>query len=90
MSLLMTNKTQVSILSAGCLLALVVILKNIVNVDAPTLSRDVVWYIVVYSAFSLFYPEPKAGAPSSSLDRPVVWGALMVLLTAAIVLLYAW
>ncbi len=89
MSVQLSNKTKVSIVTAVCLLGLVVALKNILGVSAEVLSRDVVLFILIYTTFSIIYPEPDADARVSTLDRPMYWSLLIVLVTVAIILVYA-
>jgi hypothetical protein len=89
MAIHLSSKTKVYVVSAVCLLGLVVILKNILGIPADVLSRDVVLFIIVYSAFSIVYPEQRVGSPSSPLDRPLVWSLLILLVTVALVVLYA-
>lgn len=89
MAVQLSNKVKVSIVTAVCLLGLVVTLKNILGVSAEVLSRDVVWFILIYSAFSIIYPDPGADARASNFDRPLYWSLLIVLVTVAIIMMYA-
>lgn len=89
MSLQLANKTKVSIVAAVCLLGLVVALKNIIGVSAEVLSRDVVLFILVYSAFSILYPETGANTRVSTFDKPLYWSLLIGLITLGIILAYA-
>jgi hypothetical protein len=89
MSVQLSNKVKVSIVTAVCLLGLVVTLKNILGVSAEVLARDVVWFILIYSAFSISYPERGVDARVSAFDKPFYWSLLMVLVTVAIVVVYA-
>lgn len=81
MAIRLANKMIVSIVSAVCLLGLVI--------PAEVVSRDVVLYILIYSAFSILYPEQQVGSSPPPLDRPWIWSLLILLVTAAIVVLYA-
>jgi hypothetical protein len=89
MAIQLANKTKVYVVSALCLLGLVVILKNLLRIPAEVLSRDIVLFILVYSTFSVLYPESSTGTPPSRLDRPLVWSLLIFLVTVAIVIVYA-
>lgn len=89
MSLQLANKTKVSIVAVVCLLGLVVALKNIIGVTAEVLSRDVVLFILVYSAFSILYPEKGADTRVSMFDKPLYWSLLIGLITLVIILAYA-
>ncbi len=86
MAIRLGNKTRVSIVAAVCLLGLVVALKNLLRVPAE--SINVVLFIIIYSTFSIVYPEP-AEATRSRWDRPLYWSLLIVLVTAAIIAVYA-
>ncbi len=89
MSVQLTNKTKVSIVATVCLLGLVVALKNILGVSAEVLSGDIVLFILIYSTLSILYPEPSADKRVSTLDKPLYWSLLIVLVTAAIIIVYA-
>jgi hypothetical protein len=67
----------------------VITLKNILGVSAEVLSRDVVLFILIYSAFSIIYPDQGADARVSAFDKPLYWSLLIVLVTAAIIIVYA-
>lgn len=89
MAIKLANKTKVSIITAVCLLGLVVTLKNILRVPAEVLSRDVILFIIIYSAFSIVYPVKGEETKTSTFDKPLYWSLLIILVTAAIVVLYA-
>jgi hypothetical protein len=89
MALHLANKTKVYIVSTVCLLGLVVILKNLLRIPAEVLSRDIVLFILVFSTFSVLYPESSTEATPSRLDRPLVWSLLIFLVTVAMVIVYA-
>lgn len=84
----LSDQTRVSFVVGVCLLALVILLKNVVKVPAEVLSRDVVLYIIVYWAMGMS-PGQLPVVNRSRLDRPLFWSALVVVITAAIVLVYA-
>ena len=67
---------------------LVVALKNLVHVPAEIIARDVVLYIIVYWALGL-YASPAAAAHPTGLNRPLYRGALMIIITLAILAVYA-
>ncbi len=70
---------NVPVVTGLCLIALVVILKNVLNVPAEILSRDVIIYIAGYSGMAIFAKE----------DKTKVWSAVVILTTAAIIAFYA-
>jgi hypothetical protein len=82
------HHTPVALMAGACLLGLVAVLKNVVHVPADVLSRDVTLYIILYCALAVS-PGLPAVANRSRLDRPIAWGALFVLITVAIISLYA-
>ncbi len=84
----LSDQTKMSFVTGACLLGLVVALKNVVHVPAEVISRDVVLYIIVYWTLGM-YPGSRAAASRSRFDRPLVWGLLLVLMTAAIICVYA-
>jgi hypothetical protein len=83
-----SDEVKVSLVIGSCLLALVVILKNVLLVPAEILSRDVPFYIIIYGAFSVVH-SGKGKANRSKLDRPLYWSLLIILVTLAIIALYA-
>jgi drug/metabolite transporter (DMT)-like permease len=77
-------------LTAGaCLFALVIVLKNILHVPESRLLPDIVVYIGVYTGFSLVYPVAIHERHSRKINNPVLWSALIVVMTLAIIVLYA-
>ncbi len=89
MTLQLTNQTKVSIVAAVCLLALVITLKNILQVPAEILSRDVVLYIIIYSTWGILYPSGVEASKKPSWDKPLYWSLLIILVTLAIIGVYA-
>lgn len=83
-----SDEMKVSLVIGLCLLALVVILKNILLVPADILSRDVPFYIIIYGAFTVFN-SGKGKADRSKLDRPLYWILSIILVTLAIIAFYA-
>ena len=89
-----SDKVKVGIVSAVCLMGLIVVLKNVLNVPAEILSRDMVIYIIIYIGFTtvLNFTEEmpgEAAAPQRTWDTPWVWSALLVAVTLAIIAVYA-
>ena len=85
----LTNQIKVSIVAGVCLLGLVAVLKNIVHVPGEILSRDVLLYIIIYWAFGFAYPAQSEEAKKSRLHNPLYWGLLIILVTLAIIGVYA-
>ena len=85
----LSDEVKVASVSALCLMALVVLLKNVVQVSASVLSRDVIIYIVVYSVFWMLPAIYLRGEKRSRFERPLFLSLLLVAMTAAIVAIYA-
>ena len=83
------DQIKVSLVSAACLIALVVVLKQVLHVGATVLSRDIIIYIVIYSFFPISYLSVKNTASKGWGTRPLFWNALVILMTLAIILIYA-
>jgi membrane protease YdiL (CAAX protease family) len=83
-----SDEQKVSLVAGACLFGLVVVLKNVLLVPADILSRDILVYIIVYWAFTVF-PTPKKEAKKSKYDKPAYWSLLIVLVTLAIIAVYA-
>lgn len=85
----LANQTQASIVAAVCLLGLVVALKNLLHVPAEVITKDIVLYIIIYTGVGVVYPTTSGKDNKSRLDNPLLWSVLIVLMTLAIILLYA-
>ncbi len=89
-----TDKVKVSLVSAACLIGLVIVLKNVLHIPADVLSRDIIIYIITYSGFTVvlnFEEEtPKEStSPRRTYNNPWVWSALIIGITLAIIAVYA-
>jgi membrane protease YdiL (CAAX protease family) len=84
-----SDKDKVSIVAGICLFGLVVVLKNVLLVPADILSRDILVYIVIYWAFTVFSLPAKEEAKKSKFDKPLYWSLLIILITLAIIAVYA-
>jgi hypothetical protein len=62
------------------------VLKNILLVPADILSRDILVYIIIYWAFTVFSLPGKEEAKKSKYDNPLYWS---LLITLAIIVVYA-
>ena len=85
----LTNQAKLSIVAGICLLALTIILKNVLLISGDVLSRDIVLYIIIYWTFSVVYPAKDEGTKQSRWDNPLYWSVLIILMTLAIILVYA-
>ncbi|PKL68387.1 MAG: hypothetical protein CVV30_10770 [Methanomicrobiales archaeon HGW-Methanomicrobiales-1] len=75
--------------AGACLLALVIVLKNILYVPESRLVPDIIVYIGIYTGFSLVYPLTIHERHSRALNNPALWSALIVIMTLAIIVFYA-
>lgn len=88
------NKAMVGIVAAICMMGLIVVLKNVLSISADVLSRDLIIYVIVYFGFITavnFTEEVPTGhdAPKKAYDNPWVWSAIAVVITLAIIAVYA-
>ena len=85
----LSDKDKVSIVAGICLLGLVVALKNILLIPADIISRDIIVYIIIYWAFTVFPQPTKDEVKKSRYDKPLYWNLLIILITLAIIAVYA-
>jgi hypothetical protein len=81
----LSPQTSISIVSAACLLLLVIVLKNILNIPAETLSRDIILYIFSYSLFGVL-PSLKEEV---KYKEARYWFLTIIITTLGIIGLYA-
>jgi hypothetical protein len=86
---LLSDQTKVASVSALCLMALAIVLKNVLHVPAAELSRNMVVFIVVYSGFWLLPAIEGRREKKSRFETPLFWSLLIVALTLAIIGVYA-
>jgi hypothetical protein len=79
---------KASLMTAACLVGLVVALRDLIRVPAEIVARDVVLYMIVYWVIGL-YPLPPAAAGRAGLSPLLGRGLLLVLVTLAILAAYA-
>jgi len=84
----LSDEHKVSIVAGVCLFILVVVLKNVLLVPADILSRDILVYIIIYWAFTVF-PTKREEVKRSRFDKPLYWSLLIILITLAIIAIYA-
>jgi hypothetical protein len=85
----LNNQTIVSIVTGICLLALVVILKNVLLIPAEILSRDIIIYIIIYTGFITSLSAKDTVKKSFKYDTPLFWSTLIILITLAIITVYS-
>jgi hypothetical protein len=90
----LTDKTKVSVVTAACLIALTIVFKNVLNIPADILNRDIIVYITIYIGFIIVLNAQEEapreeGTPRKAYDSPWFWSALIVGITLAIIGWYA-
>jgi hypothetical protein len=83
------GRIRIAITAGACLVALVIVLKNILHVPESRLLRDIIVYIGVYTGFSLVYPAALYERHSRNIKNPELWSVLIVVITLAIIVFYA-
>jgi hypothetical protein len=83
------NRTLVTLTAGACLLALIIALKNILDVPTEQLTRDLVLYICILGGLATSYPLVTRRRADLTISHPGLWIAVIVTLTMAIIVLYA-
>ena len=83
------NQTLVALTAGACLLALVIALKNILNVPTEQLTRDLVLYISILGGLATSYPLVTRRRSDRIISHPGLWIAGIVTVTMAIIVMYA-
>jgi len=95
---ILSDQTKVASVSALCLMALAIVLKNVLhvpaaelsrNIPAAELSRNMIVFIVVYSGFWMLPAIEARREKKSRFETPLFWSLLIVAVTLAIVAVYA-
>jgi hypothetical protein len=79
-------------LTAGlCLILQIVVLKNVLHVPAERLSSDIPLYIFIYMGLVITFPFITETEPTEpmSRSRTMLWVLVFVILTLAIIGIYA-
>ncbi len=85
----LSDKDKVSVVAGICLFGLVIVLKNVLHVPPDIISEDIIIYILLYWAFTVFPQPAKDEVKRSRYDRPLYWNLLIILITLAIIAVYA-
>ena len=85
----LNDQTIVSIVTGICLISLVIVLKNILLTPPDILSRDFIIYIIVYIGFISTLSTKDKTEKKFKYDTPLFWSVLIVLITLAIIAVYA-
>ncbi|MFZ2456143.1 MAG: hypothetical protein WAX07_06680 [Candidatus Altiarchaeia archaeon] len=85
----LNDQTIISLVAGACLLGLVVVLKNVLLITPEILSRDVILYIICYTGFIASFSAKDKTKKQFKQDTPLFWSILIVLITLAIIAVYA-
>jgi hypothetical protein len=78
------------VLTAGaCLLALVIALKNILNVPTERLTTGLVISICILGGLATSYPLVTRRRSATVIRHPGLWIALIVVVTMTVIVMYA-
>ena len=83
------NQTLVVLTAGACLLALVIALKNILNVPTEQLTRDLILYVCILGGLVTSYPLVTRQRADMAIGHPGIWIVLIVSVTMAIIVMYA-
>ena len=87
-SVLRNDRMIISLTAGICIILLAIVLKNILLVPAGRLSSDMILYIIMYSGFAVTFPligDTGKGSPT----RTIIWTGVIILITLAIIAVYA-
>ena len=85
----LSDQTKIASVSAICLMGLIIVLKNVLDVAPEALSRDIMLYIPTYLFFGWFPSIISRPVKKSKLDRPLVWSLVILAVTFGIITVYA-
>jgi hypothetical protein len=83
------GQTLVALTAGACLLALVIALKNILDVPTERLTVDLVLSIGIIGGLATSYPFITRRRSESAITHPGIWIAAIVIVTMAIIVLHA-
>lgn len=81
--------TLITLTAGACLLALVIALKNILNVPTDQLTTDLVLCICILGGLVTSYPLVTGKRSDLAISHPGLWIALIVVVTMAIIVINA-
>jgi hypothetical protein len=83
------GQTLVTLTACACLLALVIALKNILDVPTERFTVDLVLSICILGGLATSYPFITRRRSESAISHPGLWIAAIVMVTMAIIVLHA-
>jgi hypothetical protein len=85
----LNDQVIVSLVTGICLIGLVAVLKNILLIPPDILSRDVIVYIIIYIGFITSLSAKDKTTKLFKYDSSLFWSILIILITLAIIAIYA-
>jgi len=83
------GQTLVTLTAGACLLALVIALKNFLDVPTERLTMDLVMSICILGGLATSYPLVTRRRTDSVISHPGLWIVGIVMVTMAIIVLHA-
>lgn len=83
------GQTLVALTAGACLLALVIALKNILDIPPERLTMDLVLSICILGGLATSYPLVTRRRSESAISHPGLWIVAIVMVTMAIIVLHA-
>ena len=83
------NQTLVLLTAGACLLALVIALKNILNIPTEQLTRNLILYVCILGGLATFLSSCYKAKGGMAIGHPGLWIAIIVSVTMAIIFMYA-
>ena len=83
------GQTLVTLTAGACLLALVIALKNFLDVPTERLTMDLVMSICILGGLATSYPLITKRRSDSAISNPGLWIVGIVMVTMAIIVLHA-
>ncbi len=83
------GQTLVLLTAGACLLALVIALKNFLDVPTERLTMDLVMSICILGGLATSYPLVTRKRSDSAISHPGLWIVGIVMVTMAIIVLHA-
>ena len=85
----LNDQTIISIVTGICLIGLTVVLKSVLLISPDVLSRHIIIHIIIYVGFITSLSAKNKTAKKFKYDTPLFWSILIVLITLAIIAVYA-
>jgi hypothetical protein len=83
------GKIQVALTAGACLLALLIVLKNILYIPADRFMSEFIVYIIIYTGICLAYPLLFTEGQPQIFNYRAIWSAFIVAMTLVIIVVSA-